>query len=175
MGLNLMAVNKNYGFNKDGDALEGNVEYSEVCFAYSSYKWLRDDFLKYLTDNSIASLEDATNYIGDYYITDMETYKVNVVKEDFEVDELSDVKVLEFLNKLEKLKIEFPKFYDCFAFIMHCDCEGEIPYEQLLSLFPHLKMFVEHLSQKEGKNKRLNSLVEVVNDAIDNKGKLYFT
>ena len=76
MGLCLIAVNKNYGFNKDGDELETNIEYSEVSFAYSSYKWLRDDFLKYLTNNSIASLEDATNYIGNYYITDEKLIKL---------------------------------------------------------------------------------------------------
>lgn len=169
MGLDLIAVNKNYGFNKDGDDLEENIIYSEVGFAYSSYKRLRDDFLKYLTNNSISSLEDLDNYIGDYYITDRTTYKVNVVKEDFEVEELNDLSVIEYLNKLDKLKIQFPKVYDCFAFIMHCDCEGEISYEQLLPLFPHLKMFIE------GKNQRLNTLLEVVKDVIDNKGKLYFT
>ena len=178
MGLSLVAVNKSYGYTKNGDYKKGNIRYSDVDIGYCSYKIFRDDLLKYLTNNRINKLEELDRYFGKYFYDD-KTYRVATKQiNNFSKEELQELEVIAYLKKLEKLKIDYPKLYDCFAFIEHCDCEGEMPYQQVEDVLPHLKDFAEKNKKQYGYLRALdftNDLILVLEDVVKNKGKLYFS
>lgn len=177
MGLSLCAVNKNYGFTKDGDEKEDNEEYISTDTGYSSYKFFREDFMKFLTGGDICSFDDLRAVFGDYFYDD-KTYVVPMSTNDFDEEAREIPEVKDYIDRLGRLSTKYPKLYDCFAFIEHCDCEGEMPYEQLVSLVPHLKAYHEQSNKKWGYQAWdydwVQDLIACCEEAIKHKGKLYF-
>lgn len=180
MGLSLSAVNRDYGFTEDGDDKKGNECYCSTDTGYSSYKFFREDFMKFLTDGRIENFDElfSAKYLPNgYWYNDK--YTVLMCIEDFEEDNRDNPKVKDYLDRLEKIKEEFLDLFDCLPFIMHNDCEGEMPYEQLVSLVPHLKFYHEQTGKAWGYSgwdyDFVQDLIDCCEEAIEHKGKLYFS
>ena len=173
MGLYLMAVNKGYGYNKDGEDKKGNKEYYDCRFGYGGYKFLRDKIIKYLSNGKISTIEELALLTNNSVWHDDKTQKVHINLEEFELENQTNEKVLEYLKALEQIKNNLPKIYDCYAWLKHCDCDGEMPYKQLVPVISHLK---EYILQNTNilEIEEVNELIECMQSAIDNKGKLYF-
>ena len=181
MGLSLTAVSKNYGYKKDGEGKKGNKRYSDVEIGYIGYKLFRNKLIAFLTEDKISDMDALVGEYGMFKETwyDTKTYMVAVKKKLFDDGEQKKVEVLEYLSKLDLIKKAYPKLYDCFAFIAHCDCEGEMPLEQVGILLPHIKAFYEHDSRNYGYGGRpynfTRDFIAVCEDVVKNKGKLYFS
>jgi len=173
MGLYLMSVNKNYGHNKDGEEKKTNKEYCNCSFGYWGYKFLRDNIIKYLSNNKVSSLEELGLLTNNKCWHDDKTYEVHIYLEEFEFELRNNKELLSYLVDIQKIKNDYPKLYDCYTWLMHCDCDGEIPYEQLIPVVPHIKEYMlMGTSNKE--IEQVNELIKCMQSAIDNKGKLYF-
>lgn len=178
MGLTIIAVNKNYGFKKDGKEKKNNKEYNSTETGYFSYKSFREDFMSYLTNKEINTFEELfSDFFPEcYWIKENQQVIMNV--DDFEEKKKNKPKVLDYLKKLELLKEKYPNLYDCFAFIVHCDCEGEIPFQQLVPLVPHLEEYHKQTGRKWGYSgwdyDWVQELIDCCNETINHNGKLYF-
>ena len=172
MGLSLKAVSKEWHYDEQLEEYVGEVKSSTNNIGYISYKLFRDDLIKYCTNGKLERLETINDLFGCYQ--DNETYKVAMTKEDFEEEELKEYEVQKYLKGLEHLKNTYPKLYDCFPFIMHCDCDGEMPYTQLERALPILEEYEQECSDKEYSYCELQDLIDVIKETIEIKGKLWF-
>lgn len=177
MGLSLKAVSKDWHYDEKLDEYVGETGSLSTDIGYIGYKFFRDDLIKYCTNGEWEKLETIVDIFSCY--CDNETYKVAMTKEDFEEEELKDDKVQEYIKRLEGLKNIFPKIYNCFPFIMHCDCDGDIPYTQLEKVLPILEEYKQkYPNKKYGYSMRkydwLKDLIDIIKEAIEMKGKLQF-
>lgn len=179
MGLTLTAVNKNYGYTKDGEERKRNKDYFSTDTGYGAYKFFREDFMSFLTNGSISTFDELfTRFFPNGYWYN-EKYVVLVNLNDFEEANRSNPKVLDYLDRLDLIKDKYPKLYDCFAFVTHNDCEGEMPYEQLVLLVPHLKEYHEQTGKTWGYSgwgyDWVQDLIECCEETIKHKGKIWFS
>lgn len=177
MGLSLEAVSKDWHYDEQLEEYVGETGSLSTDIGYIGYKFFRDDLIEYCTNGRFNRLETLGEVIGAY--EDKKTYKIAMTKEDFEKEELQDKEVLRYLQKLDWLKSISQKMYDCFPFIMHCDCDGEIPYTQLEKVLPILEEYKQKYSNKKygysgHKYDWLQDLIDIVKEAIEMKGKLWF-
>ena len=159
MGLYLMAVNKSYGYNKDGENKKGNKKYYDCRFGYGGYKFLRDKIIKYLSNGKISTIEELSLLTNNLCWHDDKTQEVRINLKEFDLENQTNEKVLEYLKALKQIKNDLPKIYDCYTWLMHCDCDGEMSYTQLIPVIPHLKEYI---------SKNTNILeIEEVNELIE--------
>lgn len=175
MGLNLSSVNKTYGFKKDGDEYKNNKEYFNRRISYGGYKFFRDDMVKFLTDNKLEKIEDFEIYFSNNYWYDDETFIIPMLEKDFTALDINNENKKKWLNTLQKLKLDFPKLYDCFAWLHHCDCEGIMYPNQLKPTISHLETFIKNMKEDYWAKDYAISLLEIFKSVIDNDGKLYFS
>jgi hypothetical protein len=178
MGLSLKAVSKDYHYDEEVEDYVGEYESLTTDIGYFGYKFFRDDLIKYCTNGKYENIKEVF-YVFDCY-QDTETYKIAMIEKDFEEQELQDEAVQKYLIKLNHLKNVCPKLYNCYPFVMHNDCEGEIPYEQLESVLPILQEYKqEHTNKKYGYGgwdyDWLQDLIDIIEEAIEMKGKLMFS
>jgi hypothetical protein len=177
MGLTLSATSKDFHYDEKIGDYVGETGSLSTDIGYFSYKFFRDDLIKYCTKGIYKSIEDVFGVFECYQ--DDETYKVATIEEDFTQEELKDEQVEKYLIRLKHLKNACPKLYDCFPFVMHCDCDGEMPYTQLENVLPILQEYkaVEPNKQygyKARKYDFLQDLIDIIKQAIEMKGKLRF-
>ena len=177
MGLSIMAVNKNYGFTKCGDDKKKNETFGSTDIGYIGYKIFRDNLIKFASDGRILSIDELELFFNKSYFHNDKTFKI-ALESDFATEELKDDKVQAYIEKLKKIKSIYPKVYDIIPLVLHCDCEGEIPFSQIKPILPILNDFHKYDKSNYGYSGReynfTEDLIEVIEEAIKNKGKLYF-
>lgn len=172
MGLSLKAVNFDYHFDEELEEYVGYKGYSTDC-GYFGFARFRNDLVKFITNNK---LNFDSNYCGKpltWCWFDSETYEVRMDRS------TSDFEDEDYFNKLETMKNQFPKLYDLYPFIAHCDCEGSIPYTQLEKALPILKEFQSQANETYGYSGRdydwLEEVIGIIQEVINIKGKLWFS
>ena len=117
MGLTLKAVNKDYRYNEQGEGI-GDSYLSTDC-GYGSFWRFRNDLIKFTTKGQLSS---ATSTFEGHELCwcwyDDKTYKVAML--DTTSENVKNDK--EYIGKLKKIKKLYPKLYDIYSFIAHCDC-----------------------------------------------------
>lgn len=157
--------------------------YGSTDIGYFGFKFFRDALMKFATNGTFTDISkdkyfDGSNVIGGFMRDDTlaicmlrEDFSENDIKEDFEA-------VVSYLNKLDDMKQKYPKLYSLFPLIAHCDCEGEIPYEQCRMILPVLKEFYETDKHNYGYSgwdyNFTEELINVITECIKHKGKLLF-
>lgn len=171
MGLSLKAVSIDYHYDKELDDYIGEKGSISSDIGYIGYKFFRDDLVSFTTNNKIKSIDDyyrGKELTWSWY--DDKTFEVAMEEIDFEDKE--------YISRLEQMKREYPKLYDIFPFIAHCDCDGTISYKQIENVLPVLEEFNKQKQKKYGYSAHnydfAEDLVEIMKEVISMKGKLYF-
>jgi hypothetical protein len=171
MGLSLQAVSIDYHYDEDIHDYVGEEGTISSDIGYISYKIFRDDLVSFATNNKIKSIDDY--YCGEKLTLcwyDEKTFEVAMEEIGFKDEE--------YILRLEQMKREYPKLYDIFPFVEHCDCEGTMPYTQIEKVLPVLEEFNKQKNKKYGYSAYnydfAEDLVEIMKEVISMKGKLYF-
>ena len=132
MSVNLSAVSK-----------KGVKTYDNISFGALSFYNFKNDLLKYATNNHFYSTYQAYDN-GErinihYYQPD--TYVVCMKAKDFPKSWLEHKSVQDYLDRLQHMKMYYPKMYKIYPFLVHLTYEGEMPYTQCLRLFKLLKEY----------------------------------
>ena len=177
MGLTLKAVSKDYHYDEEGEGV--GEEYSSTDIGYGGYKFFRDALLKFASNGKMMDIVcrfEGKELTWCFYSS--KTYIVVSSKEQLDDEDEGNEKVKEYFKRLEKLKAEYPDVYEIFGFIAHNDCEGEIPLFQCEKLLPVLKRFYEVDKNNYGYSgwdyNFTEDLINVLEEVIENKGKLWF-
>ena len=76
------------------------------------------------------------------------------------------------------MKETYPKLYQVFPLVAHCDCEGEMSYKQCKRLLPVIKEFYEQDNRNYGYSgldyNFTEEFISVLEEVISHRGKLYF-
>lgn len=176
MGLTLSAVSKGYHYSK----LKGDVvgkEYLSTDIGYFGFKFFRDALLKFASDGVYSDIAKDTlkgkEFTWCWYKDD--TMAVIMRRDEFEEGDKVDE---DYLNKLEYLKVNYPKVYAIYPLLAHCDCEGEMPLNQCKMILPVIKEFYKQDNHNYGYSgwdyNFTEEFINILETVIQKKGKLYF-
>ena len=202
MGLDLTAVNKEYGFKKvwydsrtdekvektddvtekkgfycDYEDIETNERFSDASIGYFGFMSFRTALAeKY-------GLKDyyrwVTNF-GTYFFREQD-YGLIMSIEDAEDGDEKHPKFLPYIEKMKRLKNE--EYFDLLPLLLHSDCDGEMPLQDVKRIYPKVKEFLQEYIdgniKKFGYTGRDYEWFEkdfliVLEEVIKNKGKLLF-
>lgn len=176
MGLTLSAVSKGYHYSEWKEDMVGK-EYLSTDIGYGGFKFLRDALLKFASNGVYSNIVDdilqGKEFTWCWYKEN--TMVVIMHREDFEDAEEVDE---DYLNKLEYLKVNYPKVYAIYPLLAHCDCEGEMPLSQCKMILPVIKEFYETDKSNYGYSgwdyNFTEEFIDILETIIQKKGKLYF-
>lgn len=166
MGLDLIAVNKDYGYKKiwydsndeivskpedisnedfeeqgywqDVEDLETNKRYCDSSIGYIGFMRFRTELAKKY------GLIDYYNWLtnfGTYYVESKDTQIVVTSIEQADKDDLKSDKFMECMRKLDSYKNK--EWYDLLPILLHNDGEGFMSLEQVKRIYPKIKEFLQ--------------------------------
>lgn len=178
MGLSITGVSYDYKINEEEGDFEGE-EFSSTDIGYFGYKFFRDALIEFCTDGRL-NLD--SNYGGGplaWCFYDDETYEILFEPEDFSEERLKNPKVQEYQRKLNSLKKDYPKLYEVYDFVCHCDAEGIVPAKTCKRLLPILKEFYQADKKNYGYSgwdyNFTENLISILEEVVQVGGKLYFS
>ena len=189
MGLCISARSSDYKYiynyneetQEDEETEIGEDYYCDADIGYIGFKNFRDKLVEFATNGKFTDIANDKYDDGEplcWAFYDDETYQIGIDKNIFTEEDLKKESIKKYLNKLNHMKENYPKLYQIFPFIAHSDCEGEVPYEQVLSAYPIIKEFYEVDKTNYGYwGKEYNfteCLLKTFETVIEKKGKLYF-
>lgn len=177
MGLTLCAVSKGYRYSKKKDDMIGKM-FNSVDVGYGGFMSFRNALLKFASGGAFSHIVDDDLFGKSFswcWFKD-KTFVVIMTKEQLENDDDYDK---EYFDKLNWLKNNYPKLYDIYPFLVHCDCEGEMPLEQVEKLLPIVKTFYTYNKHNYGYSaweyNFTKEFIKVLSVVVEKKGKLYFS
>ena len=187
MGLTLRAVSKEYHYSKIKEDVVGKEYGLSTDIGYIGFKLFRDALVKFTTNGAYSDINKDKYFDGKYAsdlvnsFIDDDSLQVCIDDEDFLSEDLEKYQdeVKQYKHKLFHMKEHYPKLYQVFPLIAHCDCDGEMPLKQCQMILPVIKEFYKQDTHNYGYSgwnyNFTEEFISILEEVISHRGKLYFS
>lgn len=184
MCLTLRAVSNGYHYSKTKEDVVGKEYGLSTDIGYGGFCAFRIALAAFASNGKFSDAfndvyDDGTKLI-EAFMNDS-TLQICVDGEDFAAEDSTSrqEKTKAYKAKLAHMKDAYPKLYQVFPLVAHCDCEGEMPYKQCKMILPVIKEFYEQDNRNYGYPclgyNFTEELIDILEEAVSHKGKLYFS